>query len=24
VLVYMVYVGVIDYGMAHFAEWFYG
>ena len=24
VLVYMVYVGVIDYGMAHFASWFYG
>ena len=24
VVVYMVYVGVIDYGMAHFAEWFYG
>jgi preprotein translocase subunit SecE len=24
VLVYMVYVGVIDYGMAHFADWFYG
>jgi preprotein translocase subunit SecE len=24
VIVYMVYVGVIDYGMAHFADWFYG
>ena len=24
VIVYMLYVGVIDYGMAHFADWFYG
>jgi preprotein translocase subunit SecE len=24
VIVYMVYVGLIDYGMAHFADWFYG
>ena len=24
VIVYMVYVGVIDYGMAHFSSWFYG
>ena len=24
VIVYMVYVGFIDYGMAHFADWFYG
>ena len=24
VIVYMVYVGFIDYGMAHFAAWFYG
>jgi preprotein translocase subunit SecE len=24
VIVYMVYVGVIDYGMAHFSDWFYG
>src|SRR5688572_950938 len=24
VLVYMVYVGFIDYGMAYFADWFYG
>jgi preprotein translocase subunit SecE len=24
VIVYMMYVGVIDYGMAHFADWFYG
>jgi len=24
VIVYMVYVGVIDYGMAHFSNWFYG
>ena len=24
VIVYMLYVGVIDYGMAHFSEWFYG
>jgi preprotein translocase subunit SecE len=24
VIVYMVYVGVIDYGMAHFSKWFYG
>jgi len=23
VIVYMLYVGVIDYGMAHFADWFY-
>jgi preprotein translocase subunit SecE len=23
VIVYMVYVGVIDYGMAHFSDWFY-
>jgi preprotein translocase subunit SecE len=24
VIVYMLYVGVIDYGMAHFSDWFYG
>jgi predicted N-acyltransferase len=24
VIVYMVYVGFIDYGMAHFSSWFYG
>jgi preprotein translocase subunit SecE len=24
VLVYMVYVGFLDYGMAYFADWFYG
>jgi preprotein translocase subunit SecE len=24
VIAYMLYVGVIDYGMAHFADWFYG
>jgi preprotein translocase subunit SecE len=24
VIVYMMYVGVIDYGMAHFSDWFYG
>jgi len=24
VIVYMLYVGVIDYGMAHFSSWFYG
>ena len=24
VIVYMLYVGVIDYGMAHFSTWFYG
>ena len=24
VIVYMVYVGLIDYGMAHFSSWFYG
>ena len=24
VIVYMLYVGVIDYGMAHFSNWFYG
>ena len=24
VIVYMLYVGVLDYGMAHFADWFYG
>ena len=24
VIVYMLYVGFIDYGMAHFSSWFYG
>ena len=24
VIVYMCYVGLIDYGMAHFSSWFYG
>ena len=24
VIFYMLYVGVIDYGMAHFSSWFYG
>ena len=24
VIVYMAYVGFIDYGMAHFSSWFYG
>ena len=24
VIVYMAYVGLIDYGMAHFSSWFYG
>jgi preprotein translocase subunit SecE len=24
VIVYMLYVGVIDYAMAHFSNWFYG
>ena len=24
VIVYMLYVGIIDYGMAHFSSWFYG
>ena len=24
VVFYMIYVGLIDYGMAHFSDWFYG